>query len=96
MSAKNAWGKSTGYAETLIEQGVESVRAQQIENWRNQQELREKKNAHMRMTEDYDQVTYEEDWRTLSKFGVQRNDVRVARDVLKVAPPPPTNHSSEL
>jgi hypothetical protein len=75
MSAKNAWGKSTGYAETLMSQGVEEVRAQQLENWHNQQELRAKKNEHIRMTDDFDQVTYEEDWRTLAKFGVERNQV---------------------
>ena len=39
MSAKNAWGKSTGYAETLIDQGMEATRAQQLENWQNQQEV---------------------------------------------------------
>jgi hypothetical protein len=31
MSAKNAWGKSTGYAEKLIEEGMEGQRAQQLE-----------------------------------------------------------------
>ena len=38
MSAKNAWGKSTGYADALIEKGVDNQRAQQLENWMNQQE----------------------------------------------------------
>lgn len=38
MSAKNAWGKTTGYADQLIDQGVEAQRAQQLENWKNQQE----------------------------------------------------------
>jgi len=38
MSAKNAWGKSTGYADDLIEKGVDNQRAQQLENWMNQQE----------------------------------------------------------
>ena len=38
MSAKNAWGKTTGYAEQLIAQGMEAQRAQQLENWKNQQE----------------------------------------------------------
>ena len=28
MSAKNAWGKSTGYADELIEKGVDTARAQ--------------------------------------------------------------------
>mmetsp|Transcript_8688 Transcript_8688/g.12630 ORF Transcript_8688/g.12630 Transcript_8688/m.12630 type:complete len:303 (+) Transcript_8688:42-950(+) len=73
MSAKNSWGKSTGYAESLIDKGVETQRAQQIENWRNQQEIRAVKNAQRKMTESFDEVTYEEDWRSLSKFGVERN-----------------------
>lgn len=37
-SAKNAWGSTTGYADELIDKGVESQRAQQLENWKNQQE----------------------------------------------------------
>ena len=32
-TAKNAWGTNTGYADTLIEQGVDTSRAQQLENW---------------------------------------------------------------
>eukprot|EP00542_Grammatophora_oceanica_P017960 CAMPEP_0194046072 /NCGR_PEP_ID=MMETSP0009_2-20130614/19346_1 /TAXON_ID=210454 /ORGANISM="Grammatophora oceanica, Strain CCMP 410" /LENGTH=301 /DNA_ID=CAMNT_0038691211 /DNA_START=26 /DNA_END=931 /DNA_ORIENTATION=+ len=73
MSAKNAWGKSTGYADTLIDKGVEEVRAQQLENWHNQQELRDKKREHAKFTDEFDKVTYEEDWRALAKFGVERN-----------------------
>ena len=38
MSAKNVLGKSNGYAEKLIEQGVEKSRAQQLENRAQQQE----------------------------------------------------------
>ena len=37
-SAKNAWGSTTGYADDLIDQGMEAQRAQQLENWKNQQE----------------------------------------------------------
>jgi len=33
MSAKNAWGSSSGYADSLVAQGVETSRAQQLENW---------------------------------------------------------------
>lgn len=75
MSAKNAWGKSTGYAEKLIDQGVEKSRAQQLENWANQQEILKSKNAHRAMTETFDRVQSagEADWRTLAKFGVERN-----------------------
>jgi hypothetical protein len=40
MSAKNAWGKSTGYADVLVAQGMEQQKAQQLENWKNQQEVR--------------------------------------------------------
>ena len=77
MSAKNAWGKSTGYAEKLIDQGVEKSRAQQLENWANQQEILRSKNAHRAMAETFDQVqsSGEADWRTLAKFGVERNQV---------------------
>ena len=80
MSAKNAWGKSTGYAEKLIDQGMEQSRAQQLENWMNQQEILKKKNAHRALTESFDKVESagEADWRTLAKFGVERNQVRTS------------------
>ena len=39
MSAKNAWGTSTGYADKLVEEGMEQQKAQQLENWKNQQEV---------------------------------------------------------
>lgn len=68
MSAKNAWGKSTGYAETLIEQGVEATRAQQMENWRSQREVKAQRDQHRWMTDEFDQKT-DEDWRSLSTFG---------------------------
>ena len=41
----------------------------------NQQELRRKKNALRELTESFDSVSTEEDWRALAKFGVQRNQV---------------------
>jgi hypothetical protein len=48
MSAKNAWGTtSSGYADSLVEQGMDTSRAQQLENWANQQEVLKSKNAHM-------------------------------------------------
>jgi hypothetical protein len=77
MSAKNAWGKSTGYAESLISKGMEQSRAQQLENWMNQQEILRSKNAQRQIVESFDQVQSagEMDWRTLSKFGVERNQV---------------------
>ena len=40
MSAKVAWGKSTGYADELVAKGMEQQKAQQLENWKNQQEVR--------------------------------------------------------
>ena len=40
MSAKNAWGTSTGYADELVAKGMEQQKAQQLENWKNQQEVR--------------------------------------------------------
>jgi hypothetical protein len=78
MSAKNAWGKSTGYADDLIAKGVDTQRAQQLENWNNQQEvLASRKEQQRYMTDDYDQVGGGEDdnWRNLAKFGVERNQV---------------------
>lgn len=81
MSAKNAWGSTSGrdgYAAKLIEEGMEATRAQQFENWQNQQEVLASRKAHRYMTDDFDgeTTTAEEDWRKLSKFGVERNEVR--------------------
>jgi len=73
MSAKNAWGKSTGYADTLIEQGMEATRAQQLENWNNQQEIQNQRNAQRYMTDDFDTVKADDDQWSLAKFGVERN-----------------------
>jgi hypothetical protein len=80
MSAKNAWGtESKGYAESLVANGMEQSRAQQMENWMNQQEILKKKNAHRDQTAAFEATTSsaEEDWRTLAKFGVERNQVSV-------------------
>ncbi len=77
-SAKNAWGTSTGYADELMQKrGMDSARAQQLENWHNQREIQAQKQQQRFMTEQYDQVQQnaEADWRTLSKFGVERNQV---------------------
>jgi hypothetical protein len=74
MSAKNAWGTSTGYADSLVAKGVDTARAQQLENWHNQQEVLEKRRDQRFMTEDFDQTASEEEnWRQLSSFGVERN-----------------------
>jgi hypothetical protein len=79
MSAKNAWGTTTGYAEDLIAQGMEATRAQQLENWNNQQEVLNKKRQQKYMTEDFDKVSSDENWRSLTSFGVERNQVRCRR-----------------
>lgn len=76
MSAKNAWGTNTGYAEALRSQGVETSRAQQLENWHNQQEVLQKRKQQRFLTEDFDSVESDENWRELAKFGVERNQVR--------------------
>lgn len=75
MSAKNAWGTSTGYAQELIDSGTETARAQQIENWRNQREVHAKNLDQKYMTDAYDAANSnaDEDWRSLAKFGVERN-----------------------
>jgi len=74
-SAKNAWGTSSGYADSLRDQGMETSRAQQMENWANQREVHAKSKEMQYMTEQFDSVAAvgEEDWRTLAKFGVERN-----------------------
>jgi hypothetical protein len=78
MSAKNAWGSNSGYAAKLISEGMEASRAQQMENWHSQQEVLASRKAHRYMTDDFDgeTSTADEDWRKLSKFGVERNEVR--------------------
>jgi hypothetical protein len=78
MSAKNAWGKNTGYADKLISEGVDTQRAQQLENWNNQQEVLNNRKEQQRRSEQFDAVasTGEEDWRKLASFGVERNQVR--------------------
>lgn len=74
MSAKNAWGTSTGYADSLVAKGVDTARAQQLENWHNQQEVLAKRKQQRFMTEDFDNShNDEENWRQLSSFGVERN-----------------------
>ena len=81
MSAKNAWGTSTGYADQLMntKPGMDAARAQQLENWHQQREIQAQKQQQKYMTEQYDQVNQnaEADWRTLAKFGVERNQVSV-------------------
>lgn len=73
MSAKNAWGKSTGYADTLIDQGIDTQRAQQLENWHNQQEVLQRRKQQRYMTDEFDTNSADENWRNLASFGVERN-----------------------
>jgi len=75
MSAKNAWGTSSGYADELIEKGMDSQKAQRLENWQNQQEVRRKQLSTKEMLESFDeqQTSSELDWRELAHFGVERN-----------------------
>ena len=61
LNAKNAWGTTTGYAEELAKRGMVEIdeygedklarRRQQLENWRNQEELRMKKDHQMAGTQ---------------------------------------------
>jgi len=76
MSAKNAWGTSTGYADKLRDEGMDTQLAQRLENWQNQRAVREKQIAHKKMTDEFDKVreNAEADWRTLANFGVDRVD----------------------
>lgn len=76
MSAKNAWGTSSGYADKLRSQNpsMDTARAQQLENWANQQEVRAKNQQLKEMSDNFDSKTSsaEENWRQLAKFGVER------------------------
>merc|ERR1711862_368244 len=90
MSAKNAWGTSTGYADQLMEGNskMDTARAQQLENWANQQEVRAKNLQLKAMSETFDQqqTSDEENWRQLAKFGVERNtDVNLDEEFGTVA-----------
>jgi len=76
MSAKNAWGTSSGYADQLLDSDptIDVARAQQLENWANQQEVRAKNQQLKQMAEsfDNDESRDEENWRQLASFGVER------------------------
>jgi hypothetical protein len=80
MSAKNAWGSSTGYADELLTKNpkMDVSRAQQLENWQSQQEVRRKTQQQQNMAEQYGQSSWdeEENYRNLASFGVERNQVR--------------------
>ena len=76
MSAKNAWGTNNGYGDTLRAKGVETSRAQQLENWHNQQEVLQKRKQQRYLTDEFDKTTEDVDWRNLASFGVGRNAVR--------------------
>lgn len=73
ISAKNAWGQTTGYADTLKEQGMEAQRAQQLENWKNQQEVLQARKQQRYLTDDFDNTSSEQNQWDLSKFGIERN-----------------------
>jgi hypothetical protein len=93
MSAKVAWGKSTGYADTLREQGVDTARAQQMENWQNQREVQEQRNQHRWMTDAFDQSTSsggpDQDWRSLSSYaGELTQDTNIDATLGQVVPGP--------
>lgn len=78
MSAKNAWGSSTGYSDELLKRNpkMDTARAQQLENWMNQQEILKAAKDQKFMTDAFDEVreTAEMDWRELAKFGIERNE----------------------
>jgi len=76
MSAKNAWGTSNGYADKLVEEGMDTQKAQRLENWQNQQLVRKKQISRIAELDSYDSPddSGEEDWRKLAAFGVERNE----------------------
>lgn len=90
-SAKNAWGTSTGYADELLKSNkdIDVARAQQLENWHQQREVKQRSEEMKKMSESFDQVAEagEEDWRTLAKFGVERNtDVDLDQELGALTP----------
>lgn len=90
MSAKNAWGRSTGYADQLIADGMEETRAQQMENWKNQREVQQARNDQRWLTDEFDQRP-DDDWRSLSSFvGEQVQDVDLDQEFGDVVPGPVT------
>lgn len=74
MSAKNSWGTSNGYAEDLVDKGVEQSRAQQFENWHNQREIHKKSLNMKYMADEFDKVNTDDNWRDLASFGAERNE----------------------
>ncbi|GMI21250.1 hypothetical protein TrCOL_g1914 [Triparma columacea] len=76
-SAKNAWGTSNGYADKLREQGMDTAKAQMLENWQNQNNVKARRKEARFQTEEFDALASDkmedEDWRKLGSFGVERN-----------------------
>jgi len=68
MSARNAWGSTSGYADKLIAEGWDNQKAQRLENWHNQQAVLRTRKAHRYMTDEFDKVKEDEDWRNLGSF----------------------------
>lgn len=92
-------GTSTGYADELVDQGMEATRAQQMENWRNQQEVLEARKQQRFMTESFDQVEEagETDWRNLSGYVAGRNqDFDLDETLGAVVPGETISHHIEL
>jgi hypothetical protein len=57
---------------------MDSARAQQLENWHNQQEILQQRKSQRYMTDEFDQTSTEDDnWRNLASFGVERTQVSV-------------------
>jgi len=78
-SANVALGTSTGYADKLRESGkFDTARAQQLENWQNQNELNRKRKDSRDESGEFGggdtpgEGNTDEDWRKLSSFGVER------------------------
>ncbi|GMI36490.1 hypothetical protein TrRE_jg3596 [Triparma retinervis] len=76
-SAKNAWGTSNGYADKLRDEGMDTAKAQMLENWQNQNNVKARRKEARYQTEEFDPLASnkmeDEDWRKLGTFGVERN-----------------------
>lgn len=71
-SAKIAWGTNTGYGDRLRNEGVDTSRAQQMENWANQRDLHARNRQNEAMAANDEVSNHDEDWRMLAKFGADR------------------------
>ena len=76
---------------------MEATRAQQMENWQNQQELTRARQQQRFMTDQFDQISKDEDWRSLSQYAGERvEDTDLDAELGAVTPGSTIYHHFEL